>query len=223
MKIALHSSKPFMEIGTTSEVFAKKIFYSFLDLTTAIDNLKHVSTFFSIKSLPKYYEKNDISEIQYYKYHLENHYIRITSILDLTVNFINNIFRLGLPQKKCNVFSVLENLNIKGSPTEKALKSFENKLQHIKQKRNIIIHQGKLESEEIKSIDSTIFTSDLIKQEKILVRWFNNKKQAEIKKVLFLFDEHNKIVCESILEIVETLTKPFQNSYNFLREVETKT
>jgi Cthe_2314-like HEPN len=220
MKIALKVSEPFMEIGTESEKFAKNILYSFSDLTHAIDSLEEISIFFSIKNVPKFYTKKGISETKYYKYHLENHYIRITSTLDLISILINKVFRLGIPSRKCNAYSIFENTNIKGSPTAGALKSFETKLQSIKRKRNIIIHEGKLESEEIKSIDSYIMNNDFFENEKVLIDWFNEKKQAEINKVLKLFEEHNKIVSESILEIVETLTIPFQNSYKSIRAIE---
>ncbi len=48
--------------------------------------------------------------------------------------------------------------------------------------RNIIIHEGKLESEEIKSIDSTIINKEFLDEKTILVDWFNKRKQNELIK-----------------------------------------
>ncbi len=77
MRIFLEKHEDFMSIGTPSEKYAKNTFYSFADLKKSVDTLELVPTFFSIKKIPSYYLTNDISEITYYKYHLENHYIKL--------------------------------------------------------------------------------------------------------------------------------------------------
>ena len=73
-----------LEYGSESQKYAKKTLYGFIDLITSIEGLEETPIFFSINKIPSYFTKKGISEINYYKYHLENHYIKISSILDYT-------------------------------------------------------------------------------------------------------------------------------------------
>ena len=137
-------------------------------------------------------------------------------------NFINEVYRLGIPARKCNVYSILENLNTKGTATAIKLKEFESHFQGLKRKRNIIIHEGKLDSEEIKSIDSAIFSKEFLGEDKILTDWFNKRKQDEIGKVLKKIHQDNTDVVNFLVDISETLKEPFLNRYNFLKSIEEK-
>lgn len=220
MRIFLDTHQEFMEIGTKSEKYGKNTLYSFIDLKESIDTLELVPTFFAIKKVPRFYLRNGISETAYYKYHLENHYIKITSIIDFTSNFVNDVYRLGIPVRKCNVYAILENLNTKHTATGTVLKKFESHFQNIKKGRNIIIHEGKFDSEEIKSIDSTIISKEFLGKEKILHDWFMERKQREIGKVLQRINKDNTDVIDFLVEIIETLTEPFYNNYNFLKSLE---
>ena len=169
IKTAVEQGIDHLDFGTESEKYAKRTLYGFIDLVVSVDSLEEIPVFFSIKKIPTFFTKNGISEINYYKYHLENHYIKISSILDYAAHFINNIFQLGIPERKCSPFVVLENLNIKGTAVGDSFSKFNNHFQTLKHQRNIIIHKGKFESAAIKSIDSTIISTDFLKSDKILI------------------------------------------------------
>ncbi len=220
MMTAVKTGESHLNIGTPSEKYAKKILFEFGDLSSALDSLEFIPTFFSVNKVPSFYLKNGISEIEYYKYHLENHYIKITSIIDFTSNFINVVFRLGIPLRKCNVYAILENLNTKNTECATLLKKFERHFEKQKRIRNIIIHEGKHESEEIKFIDSTIMSKVFLGKEKILIDYFNSQKQVAISKVIEKVKQDNLDVSKFVADIVESLTQQFLNSYKFLKSQE---
>lgn len=222
MKTAVETGESHFNIGTPSEKYAKKILFHFADLSNSLDSLELIPTFFSINKVPSYYLKNGIPEIDYYKYHLENHYIKISSTIDFSANFINEVYRLGIPTRKCNVYTILENLNTKDTESAVCLKKFERHFEKQKKVRNIIIHEGKHESEEIKSIDSSIMSKVFLGKEKILIDYFNTQKKLAISKVIEKIKQDNTDVSNYIKDIVESLTKPFINNYQFLKSLEKK-
>ena len=217
---AIKIGESHFNIGTPSEKYAKKILFQFTDLSNSLNNLELIPTFFSINKVPSFYLKNGISEIDYYKYHLENHYIKISSTIDFSSNFINEVYRLGIPIRKCNVYTILENLNTKDTESAICLRKFERHFEKQKRIRNIIIHEGKHESEEIKSIDSNIMSTVFLGKEKLLTDYFNSQKQLAVSKVIDRIRQDNTDVSNFIKDIIESLTKPFLDNYNFLKSLE---
>jgi len=210
-----------MDMGTDSQKFAKKVLFSFIDFTKSIDLLEEIPTFLLIKRIPKFYIDNGISEIGYYKYHLENHYIKITSILDYTAHFINTVYRLGIPSRKCNIYSITENLNLKGTNVGRILKDFESHFQDVKRKRNLVIHEGKYDNEQLNQLDSSLVPKELLKEDKILLDWFGSRKKQEVEKLVSMLISNNNSICEHLLKVFEQLVPVFFDSYNFLKLKET--
>ncbi|MCK6609358.1 MAG: hypothetical protein L6Q46_13820 [Flavobacterium sp.] len=92
--------------GKVYEIYAKQIFISFVNLCESVNKLEQNVIFLSMKNTPSYYKKNGIREIDYYKYHIENHYIKISSIIDFVTKFIHDVFRLGMPVRKINTYLI---------------------------------------------------------------------------------------------------------------------
>ncbi len=220
MKVAAKTGESHLNIGTLSEKYAKKILFDFADLSDSLDSLDLIPIFFSINKVPSFYLKNGIEEIDYYKYHLENHYIKITSLIDFTSNFINEVYGLGIPLRKCNVYSILENLNTKDTESAGLLKKFDSHFEKQKRVRNIIIHEGKHKSEEIKSIDSKIIGKFILGKEKILIDYFDNQKKEAVSKVIERIKKDNLDVSKFVSNIVESLKDPFLKRYKFLKSNE---
>jgi len=222
MKTAVKTGESHLNIGTLSEKYAKKILFEFGDLSASLDSLELIPIFFSINKVPTFYLKKGIKEIEYYKYHLENHYIKISSLIDFTSNFTNEVYGLGIPRRKCNVYAILENLNTKDTESAALLKKFERHFEKQKKIRNIIIHEGTHESEEIKSIESKIMNKVFLGKEKILIDYYNNKKQIAVSKVIERIEQDNLDVGKFVSSIVESLKEAFLNRYAFLKSTEKK-
>ena len=220
MKDILPKGKSHMDIGTPSQKYAKKIFFQYLDFASSVDILEEIPIFFSIPKIPSYYLKQGMSEIQYYKYHMENHYIKISSIIDFSAHFVNDVCRLGIPARKCNVFSVTENLNIVDTQVAETLKKFQSHFKDLKRKRNIIIHQGRDVNEEIKSLNETIFPKSIVEKQKNLIKWFHEKREKETKNILKMLDDNNNAVCDFLIELCDNLREPFLYNHNYLKSID---
>lgn len=222
MEVALRSHEPFMDIGTASEKYAKKIFYSFADLNSSINSLELIPTFISINEIPPFYLWNGISETQYYKYHLENHYAKIADIIDFASNFANEVYRLGIPAGECTVAAILQNGNSKDTATASALEKFELHFRQLKRIKNIVIQQnGKPDGEEIKSMDRNMNGNGLPGNKKIFSDWYKESRQAEIYKVINKIGEDNIDVLNFLTHFSDTLIRPFLHNYTWLQSLET--
>ena len=220
MKVALSSHEPLMEIGTPSEKYAKKIFYSLTDLNTLFDNLELIPTFFSIKEIPPYYLWNGISENQYYRYHLENHYSKISSIIDFSSTLANEVYRLGIPARECNIYTLLKNREIKDTDSGAILEKFELHFRQLKRIKNIAVHNGRPVTEEPASTGNAIITSGLIGNKKTFSDWYKESRQTEIDKIVKKIREENEEVLDFLTRFSETLIPPFFHHYNSMKSVE---
>ncbi len=208
----------FRKYGKVDEIYAKQIFYSFVDLCESINKLQQNVTFLSLTNIPAYYKKNGISEIDYYKYHFENHYIKIVSIIDYTTKFIHDVFRLDMPIRKINVYLIYENLNTKTSKPAKILKKFDEHFKEIKTNRNIIIHQGNFKSKEITTLDAHIISIEVKDEiDKMIAMNFKRKKNSELKNTIDKIKSDNESVMSFIIDIFDGLTPHFTKQYDILK------
>jgi hypothetical protein len=217
MKVALTSHEPLMEIGTPGEKYAKKIFYSLTDLNTQFDNLDLIPVFFSINEIPPYYLWNGISENQYYRYHLENHYSKINSIIQYAAALANEVYRLEIPVRECDVPAIINNQHTKDTDTAAILKEFELQFRQAKKIKNITVHAGKPEAEEINPEENAIITNGLIGNKKIFSDSYKTDRQAEISRITNKLEEDNNNVLKFITRFTDSLIHPFFHHYNFLQ------
>ncbi len=149
-----------------SEVDDKKYVSSIFGL-----HMKVLSTFETLLTIPIYLsnlppkkllEKYDIPKSQYYQYHIESYIIRITTILDQLVLFVNGLYELGIDPKKCSADLVFNNLHTKDSKEVELLKGFQKGINNIKGARNKIVHRGEFADSEL----SDIATRELFKKTK---------------------------------------------------------
>ena len=71
---------------------------------------------------------------------LENFYLRITSIFDRTLRFLNIVFEIGLPEKECKESTIIQNDKIKYTPMYVELKKLNALIHQYRFPRNKIAH-----------------------------------------------------------------------------------
>jgi len=217
-EIARKTSKSLYDIGTKKEKYIKNAFFSYYNIYESIKGLDKIIIFFSINPLPKCLISTSLSKIDYYQYHYEMHHIKISTIIDMCVNYINEIYRIGMPIKKCNVYSILENLNIKETQTAIELKNFNTHFQQLKKNRNLIIHQNCFKSKKIECLDNSILDYNFISAE--TKKWFKKEIFENKKNVIKEMNNENEIVSNFVFKILETLTEPFLFNIKCLKEFE---
>ncbi|WP_272152103.1 Cthe_2314 family HEPN domain-containing protein [Tenacibaculum aiptasiae] len=211
MKVAIDTQQEFANIGSDKEKYLKEVFVNYMTIKNAIDNLKFIEIYLSIDPIPEHYLENGIDEIEYYRHHIESFHIKCASIIDYITLLLNHTLRLGIPKRKCNVYSITENTILKGSELITKLKALENEFKELKSNRNKIIHQGDFESESIKDIDSTLINGDgLFDFGEVLTEYLKNEKKEKILKTIENLNEQISKIEFHLGEILEQLTPYIQ-------------
>lgn len=151
-----NSGLTFHESGTPRQNYLRKIWTNYINLKWELERLNNVEVYFSIDKIPEHYTEGGIHNLEYYNYHYEHFRIKSISIVDYLVLFINHCLQMGIPVRKCNVFSITENTNIKDSELVQSLKDFENDISVLRRDRNKIIHEGTFEPQSMVPLNDVI-------------------------------------------------------------------
>lgn len=186
-----NSETSFYESITPKEKYLRKIWIKYINLNWEIERLNSVKVFFSINKIPDHYTQGGINNLEYYNYHYEYFRIKSISIIDYLVLFVNHCLKMGIPDRKCNVYSITENTNLKDSELVQCLIEFEKDISDLKKDRNKIIHEGTFESQTMAPLNDIIleYEENFIDEKNI--------EQGELKK-----EEITKIIEHFNLEII---------------------
>ena len=171
------------EYGNEREVLLKRVFKRFNNLSEHLEKLIIISKYIDSNFVQEFCTNKEIKEVDYYQYHFENFLVRLFSILDLCAKLGNELYKLGLSEKECNWYKFTHHSEITGKACCTALLSYANYLDKLKQDRHQIIHSGGYKSQEIESIETRIFNSDLIPIADVLQDWFNVQKEEELNRL----------------------------------------
>ena len=144
--------KPYDEL-CKEKIYIIDVFYAISDILNTIDQLEYVPIFLRRFPIRKYYAEEGISHPKYLRYHIENHFIRLSTLSDQIAILVNEIFNLGLPHKKCSIELLLEIKHLKNTEILKLLKSLRKGIQGVKTIRNDIIHRGIFVDKEFSEIE----------------------------------------------------------------------
>lgn len=185
-----NSDLTFHDFGTPRQKYLKRIWTNYINLKWELERLKNVEVYFSIEKIPDHYSEGGIHNLEYYNYHYEHFRIKSISIVDYLVLFINHCLQMGIPVRKCKVFSLTENTNIKDSDLVQSLKDFEKDISNLKKDRNMIIHEGTFEPQTMVPLNDVIldYEENFIDEDDI--------EQGELKK-----EEINKAIAHFRNEI----------------------
>jgi len=143
-----------------SDTYSKKGLYikDIFDL-----HLRILSNFETLCTIPIYLNnlprksnmtKHEIEKSKYYKYHLENHIIRITTIFDQLILFLNGLYELGIDPKKCSAEIVFTNQHTQKTKEVELLKQLLKSINGVKGIRNLILHRGEFNDEDLDDLVS---------------------------------------------------------------------
>ena len=132
------------DIGDDKEKKLKEIGHYYGHLQTAISDLELVLAFLRFdnrKLILELFPNLDTQE-QYYKYHLENFIIRITTITEIVGKLGNSIYETGLPEEKCNGYKFKEEIKKTDPKCSAILEKLLINTKEIKDKRHRKLHSG---------------------------------------------------------------------------------
>lgn len=124
------------------EKYVHDILNTMRAINSTYEQLSFVPVF--IRNYPdiEEYSKAGITRLGYLRYHIENHILKMSTLLDQSVILINQVFRLGIPSRDTSVRQLKTNLHTKSSDSVKLVADFDKTIRDIKHLRNKIIHKG---------------------------------------------------------------------------------
>ena len=127
------------------------VFLSLGELLAVCDQMTYAVEFLSgFKSRTK--GAIQITRLDSIVYHIESHLIRVTMVADRSLQLVNVMFRLGLPERECRMSTVAKNQHVLRTPVAESLKSLDKLLNPYREQRNIVVHRKGHSDEELDGV-----------------------------------------------------------------------
>ena len=200
-------------IETTSAEYVRTVFEKFSNLMNTIEQLEYIPIFIQRFPLQKFYNENGINNENYIKYHLENHFLKVSSILDQSIILVNEVHNLGIPTRRTSLSQLKENKHTKDAPSINVLKAFEKGVQGIKSMRNKITHRGEFNDYELNELSKNNFfnkISDKTDGKLNLLNYSKLEMNNVVKNKLEFLEKNNKEIVRIIYLLFEALEVEFK-------------
>ena len=200
------------------DFYVKSVFQKAMNILNTYEQLEFIPVFVRRFPSQKYYNDNEINHPKYLQYHIENHFLKITTILDQSIILVSEIFRLGTPPKSTSLNQLKRNRFTKGSEPIKLLRDFEKEIQDIKTVRNLIIHRGEFSDSEIDEIGMCFFISKKLNNKQPFPEFYLEHKMREIvkNKDKFLI-KNNKVIHKFLTKLFLLLDNEFKIKFEEMK------
>lgn len=190
---------------TELDEYLSNIFKPAVNICNIYEQLEFIPIFISKFPKPKFYENNGINHPKYLQYHVENHFMKISTIFDLLIILVNELYKLGIPPRLSSFQQLVENRHTKNTKLIKLIKKFDKAIQGIKTIRNLIAHRGEFNDTEIDKVHQYYFVSNPKTTENPIFSKDALESQMDFvtKQKLILVNKNNKAVLNIIKEIFE--------------------
>lgn len=122
--------------------YANRVFSLYSKIVEIKEDLRKIEVFLRRFPLKKYYEENEISHLDYIKYHTEVFYHKCNTLLDLFKLMTNEVYELGYSEKKCTWGNLIKSDVVKESLSIKVIEYYHKSFEHIIVARNLNTHRG---------------------------------------------------------------------------------
>lgn len=200
-------------VETEQDLYVKLVFQKAINIINTYEQLEFIPVFVRRFPSRNYYNDNGINHPKYLQYHIENHFLKISTILDQSIILVSEVFRLGIPPKLASLNQLKQNRFTKGTEPVKLLRDFEKGIQGIKSVRILITHRGEFSDSEIDELGMYFFVSEKTddEEEQIVPEFYLRYKMKEIVKNKKQFLIKNN---EAILKLIKGLFILLDNEFN---------
>lgn len=160
-----------------------------------LDDLRAVQVFLKQYPYPKTLKNNKITRTGYATYHIEVYYLKVASLRDKCAILINDIFQLGLPEKRVTIELLSEMQQLKNTKCMNLLNEFSKAIGGIIKQRNLIAHREKYDDKELMEIRLYELLQDKMKIEHLV----KIETRMYIQKNLKLFKK-NQVTIENFVD-----------------------
>jgi hypothetical protein len=169
------------------------IFYRLTRILETLDDLRAVQIFLKQYPYSKTLRKNRITRTAYAIYHIEVYFLKVTSLKDKLALLTNDVYDLGLPEKRVTLDLLADMKQLKNSQVVSLLKTFSKAISEITSQRNIIAHRGKYDDKELTEIKMYEMVEDKIKPAvfytKVMTKLYIQKRLKTFKRNQAVIEE----------------------------------
>ena len=134
--------------------YANKVFDIYSKINEIKGDFKKIEVFLRRFPLKKIYDENEITHLDYIKYHTEVFYHKSNTLLDLFKLFTNEVYELGYSERKCTWGNLMKSEVVKDSLSIKVIEYYHKSFEHIIKARNLNTHRGIFKDSEKDDIET---------------------------------------------------------------------
>lgn len=134
--------------------YANRVFDIYSKISETKEDLRKIEVFLRRLPLKKFYEENEISHLDYIKYHTEVFFHKSNTLLDLFKLFTNEVYELGYSEKRCTWGNLMKSEVVKDSLSIKVIEYYHKSFEHIIKARNLNTHRGIFKDSEKDDIEA---------------------------------------------------------------------
>ncbi len=184
------------------------VFSYIVRIRDCFERLDHIRIFISHPIILKKYREGGINQTNYIQYHYSNWAVTFVGIFDITLHLTNNVFRLGIPEKRCHPQLIIQNSWVRSRGIDKILQNLNSRVEPFREPRNLFIHRGISQMDDLLT---TLGAYDLL----------NERGMVENDTMLKIIN-HSKVKLayrEKISEILNKLIKQEEAVFNTSMEL----
>lgn len=121
---------------------ASRAFIFMTKIYDLITDLERTHTFIKRFPLKEYYEKNDIDQLDFIKYHYEVFIHKIHTLLEVKKLWLNDFYEIGLKEKDCNWNNLKKYNKIQNSIAKIIVDNYYESFEHIIKFRHLNTHRA---------------------------------------------------------------------------------
>lgn len=209
-----NSRVKFINFGSAYEQKIKKIFNKYAILNSHLDKLDRIRLIFKTKEFIAVYKKIGLNSVDFYQYTYESYIVSLITTLDLCAKLGKEVYNLKIRERDCNWYKFAFYPKLLNSNSSKYINDFAKYLNTQRTNRHIIIHKGDFKSEEIESLDSTIFDTNLLQLSDVTANWFKSRHRQELNKMNRKMNNQLKKAIEYIGKFLESMDEQMQQIIN---------
>ncbi|MDP9955052.1 hypothetical protein J2X97_000689 [Epilithonimonas hungarica] len=209
--------KKIIESYTTKERKGLKLFDYINKINGLLDDLKSVEVFIRRYPLKDYYEKNNIDQLKFIKYHYEVFLHKIHTILEVKKLVLNELYSIGLSEKECSWNELKKHNEIQKSPLTKVINKYYKDFNDVIEHRHLNTHRAVFQDEKNSDLSLRNF---FYLREKQTGEKLNDEFKSNLPKYLIDFEisEYRKEIINEVKEINIRISEYNQEFENILFE-----
>ena len=189
------------------ERYSESVFMLVMRIMECFEILKHVRVYLSYFRTNRRYQGAGIDRYKYINYHYYIYAISVVKLMDVVVFLTNDTFRLGNPEKLCNLELIKRNAWVRSAGVHNLLVSLESHVKPWREPRNFFVHRGNtLDTESMIMLGGMEL---LIREDSSLITTFHphikRQYKSEISRIFKKFDKAEQPLFDATSNLLSSL------------------